>query len=506
MVLKKFGIVLLLFFGFSGLKPAHAQWSAYNDSLCNAAYLDVISLKFDDAERILALERRLHPENLYVEYIENMKDVLAAFISEEQSLLDSLDENKSLRIEKIERLPDSNPYKKWMLANINVQCAFTRTKFEEFFTAALEINRAYRYITENRERFPEFVPNLNTLGVMHIVVGLVPDQYHWILSVLSMEGTIEQGRAELYKAMNMGFNDKRWAYLKVEALFYIGLIELNLSSNHTALNRVLPYLEQEPVDNIMLDYLKVRAYMMTGKNDKALEILKAVDTLKGHYPFYFLDYLHGECNLRELRPDAVVYYNKYLDNFHGLLYIKDAWYKKALISYLFQDIEDYYSNLDSVLVHGTEIVGADKIAQKNAEEKVPPPNRSLLEVRLLFDGGYYKKALEHLDNIHFSILMPDEQLEYYYRYGRIYHEMGEPEKAKQYYRMTIDNKGESLRYFAPNAALKLGQIYESEKRYEKAKEFYLKCLDMDFDEYYNSIRAKAKDGLERVELKEKTER
>ena len=502
MIFKRIVIVVFMLFSAFSLKAAYAQPYAYNDSLCSIAYRQVFSLKFDSAKLVIALERRLFPDNVYVEYLENMMDALSVFISEDETLLDSLEENKNRRLDRIEELPDSNPYKKMMLANINLQWAFARTKFEQFFTAALEINRAYRYISENVEEFPAFVPNLNTMGVLHIMVGLVPDQYSWILSILSMEGTVEQGRSEIYKAMNIGFSQKEWAYLKPEALFYIGYIEMNLSSNLSALHRIIPYLENEPPDNLLMDYLKVRVFMRTGQNDKALKVLNVTDTLTGYYPFYYLDYLHGECRLRELNPDAVIYYNKFLNNFGGLLYIKDAWYKKALLAWLFQDIDGYYSNLDSILVHGTAIVDADKIAQERAEDKAAPPNRGLLEVRFLFDGGYYHKALNHLNGMDVNVLMPDEQLEYYYRYGRIYHETGANAKAIRYYKMTISRKGESVRYFAPNAALKLGQIYESQHRYKEALASYEKCLDMDFDEYYNSIRAKAKDGVERVKLAE----
>lgn len=500
MIFKRFVVVFFVLFVAVNLKTAVAKPYAYNDSLCNIAYRQIFSLKFDSAKSVIALERRLSPENVYVEYLENMMDALSVFISEDEALLDSLEENISGRVDKIEKLPDSNPYKKMMLANINLQWALARTKFEQFFTAALEINRAYRYISENVKEFPGFVPNLNTMGVLHIMVGLVPDQYGWILSILSMEGTIEQGRNEIYKAMNIGFSQKEWAYLKPESLFYIGYIEMNLSSNLSALDRIMPYLENESLDNLLMDYLKVRIFMRTGKNDKALEILKVTDTLSGYYPFYYLDYLHGECRLRQLNPDAVIYYNKFLNRFNGLLYIKDAWYKKALLAWLFRDIEGYYANLDSVLRYGTAIVDADKIAQERAEDKAVPPNRGLLEVRFLFDGGYYRKALERLDEINVNALMPDEQLEYYYRFGRIYYKTGDYEKALRYYGITINRKGESMRYFAPNAALKSGQIYESQHRYKEALKFYEKCLDMDFDEYYNSIRAKAKDGVERVKL------
>lgn len=56
-----------------------------------------------------------------------------------------------------------------------------------------------------------------------------------------------------------------------------------------------------------------------------------------------------------------------------------------------------------------------------------------------------------------------EKVEFYYRLGRIYDEMGSDSNAIKYYNRTIA-EGEALQeYFAANAALKLGNLYE-EKR------------------------------------------
>jgi hypothetical protein len=53
-------------------------------------------------------------------------------------------------------------------------------------------------------------------------------------------------------------------------------------------------------------------------------------------------------------------------------------------------------------------------------------------------------------------------------------------------------------YYAANATLKLGEMYENEGNYGLARESYKQCLEMDFRPYRNSIRARAKEGLRRV--------
>ncbi len=492
-------LFLFLLFSFTGF----SQYYAAPDSLSKLAYQEIIALKFVHAKKILLLEKQQFPTNLYADYLENYIDFLTVFISEEDDLLDSLEENKSIRLNKMELLPDSNRYKRFMMANINLQWAFARVKFEEFFTASLEINRAYRLMSENEDKFPRFVPDDIAMGVLHIMIGLVPEKYHWILSLISMQGSVEQGKAELYSVLKEGLTNPQWAYLTPEALFYLAFIELNLSADQTALNKLVPYLQNYGHGNLMMDYLKITIDMHTGQNDSALRILESIEDRKGYLPFYYLDYLHAECRIRQLNPEAVRYYDRYLEHFKGKNYIKDAWRKKALLAALYGSIEDYSQLIDSVLTHGNAVVDADIDAEQEAKREDGPPDKGLLEARFLFDGGYYQKALNRLNAIDTSYFSCDQKLEFLYRYGRIFHRLNNLKKAKQFYMETIRQRGASTRYFAANAALKIGQIYESEKEWKQAAKYYNLCLEMDFDEYSNSILAKAKDGLERIEKKKK---
>ncbi len=500
MKIKKSALLFLfLLFSFTGF----SQYDAVPDSLSKLAYQEIIALKFVHAEKILSLEKQQFPMNLYADYLENYIDFLTVFIREEDDLLDSLEENKSVRLNKMELLPDSNRYKRLMMANINLQWAFARMKFKEFFTASLEINRAYRLMSENENQFPRFVPDDIAMGVLHVMIGLVPDEYHWILSLISMKGSVEQGKAELYSVLKQGLSNPQWASLTPEALFYLVFIELNLSPDRTALNHLVPYLQKYGKGNLLMDYLKITIFMHTGQNDSALRILESIEGRKGYLPFYYLDYLHGECLIRKLNPEADQYYDYYLEHFKGENYRKDAWRKKALLAALNGSATEYALLMDSVLTHGNTLVDADIDAEQEAKREDIPPDKGLLEARFLFDGGYYHKALDRLDAMDTSYFAPDQKLEFLYRYGRIYHCLHQLKKAQQFYLETIRQRGESTRYFAANAALKTGQIYESEGAWKQAAKYYNLCLDMDFDEYRNSILAKAKDGLERIEKREK---
>jgi uncharacterized protein HemY len=73
--------------------------------------------------------------------------------------------------------------------------------------------------------------------------------------------------------------------------------------------------------------------------------------------------------------------------------------------------------------------------------------------------------------------------------------MGDINAAKTFYQQTIEMTGTNSWYFAPNAALQLGYIAQSEKDYANAKKFFEKAMSYKRHEYKSSIDTKAKAAL-----------
>jgi len=466
---------------------------------CKQAYNDILALKFGDARFQLEVEKNANPDNTYIIYLENYIDFLTLFIGENEDDFDFLESNKSERIEQISKLSDDSPYKKYMLGNIHLQWAVARLKFGEYFTAAFEINKAYRLLEANSHDFPEFVPNGISLGVLHILIGMVPDKYQWILNLISMRGNVEQGRAELSAVLQKSKAEPAFAYLRNETLFYLGFVEINISPDKKQALDLLTQLDEAKQDNLLLSYLVINILIKTGQNEKALNEFDRIENRTGFFPFHYLDYLNGECLLNKLETNAArEKYKLFLENFSGKNYLKDAWRKTAWTFLLNGDTLAYFRTLKQISEVGNDDIDLDKQAEREAKNDGLLPNIDLLKVRLLFDGGYYSKADSVLDKIDFTYLSTDQKLECYYRKARIADESGSVESAKAAYLQTIENGKNSQRYFAGNAALKLAGIYESEGDLEQAEYFYRTCLKMNFTEYETSIHSKAKAGLKRV--------
>jgi len=163
------------------------------------------------------------------------------------------------------------------------------------------------------------------------------------------------------------------------------------------------------------------------------------------------------------------------------------------------DKAGYRAYIDSVGKLGNTLIDADKQAQ-NEFELNQAPHLALLKSRLLFDGGYYTQALAAIDAMaenepaDFALL-----LEQIYRKGRIYDEMGNTNAAIAAYKKTIEQGEDSPIYYAANAALHLGYLYEKEGNIEQAIYFFEKSMDMKNHEYKSGIDQKAKAALERLE-------
>lgn len=491
----KFSLLTLLF--LMTIYQGISQVS--NTQNCKKAYKEIMSLKFDQAEEYLKIEKEIFPKNVYPHYLENYIDFLKVFISEDEEIFDTVEKNKLNRLKIIETLPDSSPYRNYLLANVNLQWAFARLKFKEYFSAAIELNRAYHLIEENTERFPDFYPNKITHGVIKIMVGLVPEKYNWILSIISIEGSVEEGTDELYEVLQISELDTNYAYLQEETIFYLGFIELNINPDKTKsillLEEILPLADS----SLLFAYMGVNILTKTGQNEKAAVLFGKIQNRDGYYPFYYLDYINAEFHLKNLETDnARKLYSKFLKNFKGKNYIKDAWRKIAWTYLLEGNKEGYKHILSNVGTQGYADIGKDKEAQKEYDLG-EIPNIDLLKARLLFDGNYLAEADSILKNINDKGFSFDQKLEKTYRFARIKHQSNEFVDAKSLYKSVIINSELTENYFPANSALKLGEIYETEDSSGMAYYYYQKCTEMDFNQFENSIKAKAKEGMRRVE-------
>jgi tetratricopeptide (TPR) repeat protein len=462
-------------------------------------------MKFEEAKQYLELEKKTLPSNRIPVYLDNYLDFLTLFIDENPDQFKELNRNEYIRLKFLEQADAGSPYYRFCLAQVRLQWAFVRLKFGEYITAVTDIKRASDLLETNQELYPQFLLNYSGLAIIHTISGLVPDQYKWLSNLLGFDGSVEQGTAEFMRITNYSGDDGVFKMFQPEILFYLTFITVNLRKDKSEALRVLNLYNQsadsiEYRKNPLMVFSMTSILLKNGFNDKAIALLSGHPNTPDRFPIHYLDYMMGLAMLNRLDPEAGSYFSGFINSFHGLTYIKSAYQKLAWSYLLMGNMQKYHDCMNRIIDNGTEIVDEDRQALSEANKK-EIPNITLLKARLLFDGGYYDKAIHELldKSLKEFIMTKKDLVEYAYRMGRIYHEMANFPKAFEYYRQTISQGSGQPWYFAANAALQMGIIYENSGNKEEAEKYYRLCLSMHYDEYKNSLSQKAKAGLKRVQ-------
>ena len=482
-------LLLLLIFA----QPARASFE-FNERM-KQAHERLFELRFQESLHLIEQEKKEHPDNKVAPYIEAYVVFLQLFIREEK---EAYKEKKSYFNDLIDAVKDGDeesPYYRVCLAELYLLRASVRAKFHQSFGAAFDAYRAYRLFKDNEEDFPTFMPQHIGLGFLHAAIGSIPDNYKGYAKFVGLEGDIQQGVRQLELAYQLTLLHPDYKYLRTKAALVLSFAKHQLQQEAQF---DLTKLELDVQGSLLLSYLQARILMQQGRNNEAIETLEQRPVGAEYFSFYYLDYLLGKAKLSRMDEDAPVYLEKYLRHFKGQNYFKSA-YRYLSWHYLLRDNrEKYLYYREKVKTEGNTYVGADQEAEKEADEE---PNVVLLRARLLFDGGYYEKALDFLNSKDpdSTYTSPKEQITYYYRLGRIYQRLEDTVQATGSYREVIRLNEDRDSYFAANAALQMALMYEHTGNKEQAASFYKACLKYKNYAYYDGISQKAKAGLSRVE-------
>jgi len=462
------------------------------------AYDYTMRLRFDDANTELAYLRRTEPDNQISYFIENYIDFFRIFIGEQQSDFDRLEKNKDRRLKLIRQAAPDSPYYLYCQATIYMQWALARLKFDQNIKAFYEIKNAYEALSTNDKKFPGFIANKMNLGVLHAILGTIPPEYQWGVKILGggMKGSIEQGTSELLQVIRYSRN-KSFLF-KEEAYVMYTFTLLHLNNDPERAWQIISSSGLDASISPLFTFALANLAMHSGRNEIALRYLFSRPKGSEYYPFYYLDYMIGVALLQKLSPSADKYLQRYVNNFKGLNYIKEAYHKLAWSALLQGKPEQYKLYMQLIKSRGYTTLDEDKAALK-AVQSTKIPAIPLLRARLLFDGGYFDRANKILMDLSSDTFTQDvEKLEYYYRRGRVAQALEKTSEAISFYNLTLQKGSSNSAYFACNAALNLGLIYEKQGEKIKAKSAFQSCLALDPAEYKTSLHQKAEAGLSRL--------
>ena len=446
------------------------------------AYRLALNLRSEEA-----LAKIPDPETVEAVYIASLAETIELLVTEDYTKFSQYEERFHQRLDRIQK--GSPRDYQFLQAELRLHWAFVYLKFGHELDAALHLRQAYQIAVECREKFPEYLPIRKTTGILEIIVGSVPDKYNWVLSLLNMNGSVTEGLADLIIV-----SDSR-SPLALEAKILYALVKgFMLSEPANALVTMQEVLQATKGNPLVL-FLSASLALKNSQNDFALQLLDELSTSNQGMALYYADYLKGEARLHKGDYlEAISSYRWFINHQTGQNYIKDAWYKIGLCYRLNGNENDAFAAFAEARKNGKEATEADKSAARALSEK-ELPNIKLSRIRYFTDGGYYGEAEEILSKISsLDLPLTRDQVEYYYRRARLAHKMNKTEAVEMYLK-AIEMTGQENWYFAPNACLQLGYIYQSQNRIKEAEDYFQRALSYRRHEYKNSIDSKARSAL-----------
>jgi hypothetical protein len=485
--------ITLVFLFFSQLTFASFDM---NENM-QKSYSHIINLEFEKATILLTKEQSQNPKNGFIPLHKNYIDFLTILITEDFKYFESHENFKDLRLGLLEENDKTSPYYLYSQAEVSLQWAFSRLKFEQYPTAAYELVKAYKLLEENQKKFPDFTLNKKGLGLIHALLGAVPKEFNWILNLGGLKGNVSLGLSELDAVLN----DKRFTMYEEEVLFLLSFLQINLGNNDALAHKHLNRIGARYKDNLLLNFAAARLSHNLGQNDYCLTVLKNKPNNSGAIKFHYLDYLQAMSYLYMLDlKNAQQKFEYFLANFKGVNYIKSANHKLAWLAFLQNNTAKRRTYFAKVISDGNTLIDEDKVALKDAK-KNDISHPILLKTRLLYDGGYYSLALTELNQIDGDHYFSSEsnQIEYWYRLARVESELNKNDKIViAHYKKAFEKGQNASSYYAPMSALQIGLIYEKAKDFKQAKSYFNKCLSMSGFDYQRGIHQKAKAGLARI--------
>jgi len=448
----------------------------------------ILSLQFDTADKLITEfggDPELGSEMLY---LRNYLEFLDALITGDRPGYEEYLSRAQVRLDSIQsgygHLSDRLP----MISAIHLQSSFLNALHGENFKAARNFYVAKRYFRQTESSRQEDPFNDKLEGLINIIAGSAPAEYHWLMRIFGIRGDIQLGLDQLLEYHHGTSGSDRLESCLI--LLYA--------------QQITGQATREQHDDCAEDTLTLHRYLhayhalKSGHSREVIELLDVWQQAPGETALSYLDLLLGEALLNSTDPGAGDQLIRFLERAQGDHYIKTAWHKLSWHHFLEGDSAAYYMSRDKVIREGNGILDADKQAFREANDDVLP-NAFLLRSRLYFDGGYYRRSFEILQQINQGDLASRmDSLEYTYRLARIADQLGARDEALSGYHEVVEAGVGSTWYFPSNATLHLGMIYEERGDTAMALQFYQTCLKMNRSAYRNSIGNKAQGGIRRL--------
>lgn len=455
------------------------------------------SLKLAKAKSVLSEEKVKAPQNVALDYLSDCIDYYALITNPNPGLYNTLEKEKSARINRIQKLPASSPYKLYAEAEIHVHWSILKLSKGDFLSGSLELREAYQLLEKNNTLFPAFLPTKKSLGFVKAILGTLPENYAWILNIVGLKGNYTEGVKLIQQYLNQKKFPDEQLLDKQQADYYYTLLLYYFGNRQTAWEYCEP-LTRDYTTNVLSCHLRSFIASHTAHTDEAILVITKRPKGNDYASFDELDLTMGFAKLNRQDDDGAIYLKKYVTFAPGGSKKKDAYRRLAWYYLLEGDTAKYVVYKHLSYKQNVAREDEDKIADKDLAAGIYP-NKTVIKARLLFDGGYYEQAERVIAELKTAKLQGSYQTaEYYYRYGRIMQEQKKYTKAIEYFTNSIRLAQPTEYYMAPYSALQIGYINQKLGYTQTARYYFEKAMGYKNYDSKNYIHQRAKLALQEI--------
>ena len=356
--MRRLIVVFLVLINFQS-KANDFEWNL----LLQKAYTSLWKLRLQETRALLASQKNTSGIKLY---LQSYTDLIELMVTEDKADFEQFLNAQSTRMDLLDDFPDTSPEKQWIIAEMYLHLATAKLKFGHEVKGAWNLIKASKLLENNVKKFPNFIPQQKSLGLIHIMVGSIPQNFLWVAKLLGLKGSVKNGLQEL---KNVSKNEPRYA-IEANVMYYLAHAYI-LGFTPMILQDYEQFLEKND-ESLLIQFLGVTTYMKEGNSSQASVLLKKCDALNtqaGYWAFPFLQYLHGEIEIQKGNYTlASRHYQVFLQQYKGFNFIKDTYYKLFLCYWLNNEDLKAITYLEKVKTQGSTIVEADQSALRFAEK------------------------------------------------------------------------------------------------------------------------------------------
>ena len=460
----------------------------------------IYAFKLDRAESLLSNSENVAQQAFYRFHITTYKYLSAqsdAHFTEMKSQWKDL-------LEALEAQDNADPFKEVMLAEVYGKRAVVEFLQKNYLTSLWNLKKCRSHIKKQEKSFPKHASSLKIRGIFNVIFGAVPKKYQWITNALGYRGNVDLGISQL----NQAVTKSKLLILESNLVYFLVLKNFKQDSDK-AINNLVS-LKKSIGESIVIDYCLASAYLSVKKNDKAYQILQGRnkylnDKAVTYIPLW--DFQMGRSlYFKSKYSNAQYYFNSFLLKQQGDIFRSDAIFRLGMSHLLSGDYSEgrkYFQQLVSNTGSDfDEDIYASYMANEFLVNKPSHITQQLFRARNAYDGGYYQIALEILDELkaQSDILDPQQLIQLYYIYGRIYHSIGQLNDSRSNYLKCISlpaKKG--TKWNQAYAYFYLAEIEKQEGNKTMAISYYKQALNKEDYFYQSGLENRCKVSLKSLE-------